>query len=470
MIHRFIFNLISAISLCVLSQTVCADTSSSHTDKFISVADIHFNPFIGCKLSTKPCELISKLRASDYQAWDSILDREGPKEVSKAGEDTNYPLFKSTLVEIKRVNEKDHVRFAIVLGDFLAHEFRMNYVTYSHDASSTGYQAFIRKTLQFMSYKLKQALPDIDIYSVVGNNDSYTEDYGSVPHGAFYQETAQTWSKQIHDPANRKHLLSDFPAGGYYAVTLSGQSQQRIIILNTVLFSTHAQGPDIDNAAKQELSWLHKQLALAMKQKQHVLLLYHIPIGIDVYKTVQSKFGMIIEFWKPEYSKSFENELKNFAPVISAMLPAHIHMDTFQLLAVSQTSILPVNFTPAISPVFFNNPGFKVFYYNSESLKLNNFDTYYFALSATEGRAWQKEYSFNQIYQSNCKTCDLLMGMKQLTAHGLLSKYFKHYYAVGTNAQPITRKDAWIPYYWCNLREISSKDYRTCIKKDCGHL
>src|SRR3990167_7731307 len=68
------------------------------TDKFISFADIHFNPFADCKSSFKACPLANKLPATKH--------------------DTNYALFNSALAEWQRMNQQEHPKFGLILGDF----------------------------------------------------------------------------------------------------------------------------------------------------------------------------------------------------------------------------------------------------------------------------------------------------------------------------------------------------------------
>ncbi len=460
---RFLLGLVGFLFLATFNASTYADLTAANTEKFISVADIHFNPFAECKLSPKPCDLINKLRLADYRGWDAIFAKEGPASFAKIGNDTNYPLFKSALAKLHDIREKEQARFVLVLGDSLAHQFHSQYVMYSHDTSTAGYQTFIKKTLQFMTYQLHEALPNIDIYPLVGNNDSYSGDYNSVPNGSFYRDTAQIWATTIFDQANKNNLLNTFPTGGYYSISLPG-NHHRILMLNSVLFSTNSKGQNIDKAAKQELSWLHAELIRAKKENARVIIAFHIPVGIDVYKTLKSGLTTISEFWKPQYSDTFKRELKTFSPIIAEILPAHIHMDAFQFITVNDDTALPINFTPAISPIYGNNPGFKVFSYNAESLKFNDYSTYYLPLSEKKNNTWLKEYSFNQIYQPNCKNCDLLTGMLQLAKNNSEANYYKQFYAVSNNTQSISFNNAWIPYYWCNLREITLAGYKSCIE------
>ncbi|EKD54856.1 MAG: putative acid sphingomyelinase-like protein phosphodiesterase transmembrane protein [uncultured bacterium] len=363
----------------------------SSVSKFVSIADIHFNPLADCKPSFKSCPIAKKLRIANYEDWDKIFNEYSDKQLARAGQDTNYALFQSAFNEWQKVNQQEHPKFGLVLGDFLVHAFRTKYIAYSHDTSRSGYEAFVKKTLQFMTSKINQAFPETDIYAAVGNNDSYTGDYSSVPDGSFFQDTARTWSILIHNTDNRENFIHDFPEGGYYAVSLPHHKNQRILVLNTVLFSAKARGVHVDQAAKKELAWLHQQLMLAAKEKQKVILAFHIPVGIDVYATLQTKLTSVVVYWKPKYSQAFEAELKNFASSIKEILPAHIHIDAFQVVMINQLGEVPVSFTPSISPIFGNNPAFKVFSYHPDTLNLTRFDTYFYPLKKGEYAGWRKE-------------------------------------------------------------------------------
>ena len=246
---RFFNSFRCIVAIILMGYLSPGITAPLLTDKFISFADIHFNPFSDCKSSFKACPLANKLRAANYQEWEAIFNQYGTKKLPATKHDTNYALFNSALAEWQRMNQQEHPKFGLILGDFLVHQFRTRYILYSHDTSRAGYQNFVKKTLQFMTYKIHQTFPEIDVYAAVGNNDSYRGDYASVPNGKFFQETAQTWSTLIHDQANQNSLLRTFPQGGYYAVSLSHNQKQRILILNTVLFSARAKGPHIDLAA-----------------------------------------------------------------------------------------------------------------------------------------------------------------------------------------------------------------------------
>ena len=465
---KSVLKLTTLVLLLALSPLAPAEPVVQGDPKaaFLSFSDVHFNPFASCKVSVKPCALITQLRQAPATTWEANFEKYDSKAVDGYGHDTNYALLKVSLAAIKAVHQTEQPEFTLILGDFLAHNYREQYVLYSHDHTLAGYQDFVKKTLQFLTLEIRQAIPAGDIYPALGNNDTYTGDYSVVPTGAFLRDTAETWSHLIQDKANQQQLRSTFPKGGYYAVDLPHHPLQRILVLDTVLFSTSAKGgAAVEQAAHEELAWVHVELTKAAAAHQSVLLAFHIPMGINVYKTLMSLFGGVKEFWRPEYSLALENELRLFPDTVRALLPGHIHMDSFQVVGLKELAEIPVSFTPSISPIFGNNPGFKVYNYDPATLKILNYDTYFYSLEAApDARRWEKEYNFKQVYHSSCKTCDLTQGIKMMTPVSALANYYKHYYAVGTNAEPITKDHNWLPYYWCDIFSITAQDYQTCLK------
>lgn len=424
---------------------------------FLTLSDIHFDPFIACH-ETTPCPVIQKLREAQSNEWPMILAKYDT-EFPRYRQDSNYHLLRSSLIAAKRASQKENIQFVIVLGDFLGHDYRRLYKKYAGDKSRAGYESFVKKTMTFLTRELALAFPSIDVYAVVGNNDSYRADYYSSPNGQFFADIANLWSGLIKEKANRTAMQREFPIGGYYAIDIPHQPNLRLIVLNTVLFSSKAKGKEINQAANKELNWLHQQLELAKTKNQKVFIAMHIPAGIDVYATLQFRLFRLIELWETEYTKRFEAELKQFAPQLAGIFAGHLHSDWFQILTLSNANKIPVTGTPAISPLFGNNPGFKIYTYSPESEQLENYETYYYPMNPN--KSWGVEYTFNRIYQANCKQCQIINGMTALRPENNFVDYYKHFYSVGTNSQPIVTR--WNPYYWCATRGINADEYKRCV-------
>ena len=146
-----------------------------------------------CHYSLSP--LITKLRAANANERPALFEQYEPKILSTYGHDTNYALLKSLLNELKTLKTQDQPRFVLLIGDYLAHD---KYVAYSGDTTEEGYQSFVQKTLLFLTNEFHNTLPNMPMYAVIGNNDSYQGGYYSNPNVDFYRDLASMWASFIH--------------------------------------------------------------------------------------------------------------------------------------------------------------------------------------------------------------------------------------------------------------------------------
>lgn len=441
------------ILLCIC---IASSAFADRTSRFLSVTDIHFDPFITCN-SITPCPIIEKLQNTPGSLWRFVLSKEANNPPA-FGQDSNYQLFESALTEIKNTADAENVRFVLVLGDFLGHDYKEKFMQYAKYKTQKDYENFVNATMLFITSEFARTMLLTDIYFTVGNNDSYQDDYFSDPNGTFFKDMSQLWSNLIIDKKNRMAMRNQFISGGYYAVNAPHQPDLHIIILNSSLFSKKSGGNNIPQAANAELNWLHQELAAAHAKHQKSIIALHIPAGTDVFTSLRRTPFSIVEFWYPQYTQRFQDELAIYGPDIIGILPAHLHMDWFQVLTAGNHKIL-VSATPAISPLFGNKPSFKVFNYDVNSLQLEDFSTYEFLLN--QGNQWQREYTFNSIYQPTCQNCQIINGMQLLQKANALANYYIYLYSIGTNSQPITTY--WLPYYWCQTRTIFANAYQDCL-------
>lgn len=419
---------------------------------FVSVADIHFNPFYSCN-KNKVCPLINKLVAAPTVEWPKILgqyDTQAPRYK----EDTNYVLLKSTLQQLKKTDREQHAQFVLVLGDFLGHDFKKNYQYYTGDTSEKGVQDFINKILQFLTSELAVTFPNRNVYTVVGNNDGYAEHYTS--QAVFYKNIAPIWSTLIQDKKNREKMQKQFTQGGYYALDI--QNGLRLFVLNTTFFSSRGVG--MDQQAQRELNWLEKQLALLDATQVKALIALHIPNLPQVSISHDIPIAAL-GLWQARYIDQFLHLLKCSAPHIMAVLPAHLHMDWAQLLRFNgSTNDVVISATPSISPVVGNNPGYKVYYYDPQNYSLKDYLTYYYPLN--EGM-WKLEYDFNQTYQADCKVCTLVHGLKPLQKNIQYLNEYKRFFAVDRKIPVFS--NLIYPALVCDLQNPNDVEYSKCIEK-----
>jgi hypothetical protein len=452
-------NIILTLLLLLINFTACAqEQSGTAAANFVALSDIHFDPFYTCKKDIIACPIIKQLVKTEPKYWAQVLAHYDGGAVSAYHNDTNYPLLKSTLAAASQMSKPKQPKFILILGDFLAHNYKINYQLYTGDLSQSGYETFVKKTMQFLTLQIQNAFPNASIYPVVGNNDSYGDDYEVVPSGRFFTDTATTWSSLLQgDPGT---YAQTFPLAGYYALSPVNAPQLRLIVLNTVLFAKKGDAAT-QKAALQELNWLQEQLEAASKQQQKVWLVAHIPVGINVYTTLKSVNKQIDPFWLDSYTHIFQNILTQYSPIITAIMTSHIHMDGFQIISAPKP--IPNSVVSAVSPMFGNNPSFKIYTYSLENLELQDFATYY--LNERARNDWQKEYQFSSFYLPNCKRCDLLKRMQSIKKTGLAANAYQIFYTISTHSQPISQ-NKWLPYYWCAINNITVNDYQKCITKN----
>jgi len=348
-------------------------------ENIISLADIHFSPFMGCENFAKPCPLVMKLQQTSAAEWGKVLATNNNKDISTAYHETNYFLLESALQAAHAAAEKHPPQFVFILGDSLAHHYRKLYRKFAKDRSSAGYQLFVKNTFQFLASEIQKTFPETTIYFINGNNDSYTNNYSVVPEGSFLHDIAAIWAPMLHDEASQAEFLKDFPTAGYYAVTVPGHENQKIIVLNSVLFSSHIKNKLLDKAADQQLIWLTAELKKAAQAKQHVMIALHIPMGIDLYESFLRGLTGVHYFWRGEYSVEFTRILKQFPDVVTAIFPAHIHVEAYRFGTPREIAGAGVYFTPSISPIYGNRPGFKVFEYDDKDFQVSGVKTFYYA-------------------------------------------------------------------------------------------
>lgn len=453
------------VSVIFLFLQLATSAYAASSAGFLSLADIHFNPFASCEISEVACPLVEELRQNPANQWREILLRY-QTHLPIYKNDTNYPLLQSALNAAKYQAHSQQIHFVVILGDYLAHRFKEQYLHYSMDKTGVGYAAFVKKTLEFLTQEIATTFPSQNIYFVIGNNDSYVGNYISQPNGAFYQDTAALWSKLLKSSAAVLAMQHSFPKGGYYSVDLT--AHLRLLLLNSVLFSQKAAGTAVNQAAQQELTWLHQELLQAKRKNKKVLIALHIPPVVDVYSSLGRSPYKVIGLWKPRYTERFQQELCLFSDNVIGILAGHLHMDSFQLIHCHRTlgrgrvksSMIPITSTPAISPVFGNNPAFKIYRYSDAALE--NFRTYFDSLEKSTG--WQEEYDFKALYQPDCSECQLVNGMDKLEIRGKAAEDYINYFAVGTNSQPITVNHAWFPFYWCQVHHITVNSYQSCLQ------
>ena len=448
--------------------------SEASTGVVVSLSDIHFNPFYDPSL-------ISSLIASNYTSWQGIFSNSRIQGYGAHNADTNYNLLNSALENIHRV--APHPDFIIISGDFLSHDFQETYAKLSGRADPKALDSFINKTIAFVTSTIVRRFPGTAVYPTLGNNDSYCGDYQLEPSSPFLRETAKAWKIWFKDRFNSRAFTRTFPTRGSYSIIAPNNRAHRLIVLNTTFFSINYKNTCGDQTADpghDEINWFEAELRKADTRKEKVWLIYHIPPGIDVFATLaRKKSGSadqkdeVIPFWQPAYNQRFIDLVTQYSPIIVGSFAGHIHMDSFELLQLEANKSLSfVHITPAISPLFGNNPAFELFSYNRLSFALKDYAVYYFDLSSAPAQRhtpveWQKEYSFVESYGQPVYAATTLQVVHSLMPgdqRGYLTKY-ETYYDVSNMKSSVVGPANWRAY-WCGMTNLKVNQYLRCILPD----
>jgi sphingomyelin phosphodiesterase acid-like 3 len=429
--------------LAFLLAVVC----SARAEQFLSVSDIHFDPF------ADPA-LVAKLETADVSQWEAILASSAVKTFSTYGSDINDPLFRSAVAEMQK--QIPNPAFVLISGDFLAHDFQKTYQQYATDKSQAAYTAFVTKTIAYVAGTLRKAYPGVRIYPTLGNNDSDCGDYAVAPDSTFLANFRDVWKPIVRSSSFDRR----FPTGGYYHADVPPLDDVRIIALNTNFFSTNYKnpcgkpGPD---PGLRQLEWFDAELDLARAAGKRVWLLFHIPPGIDVYDT--TKYGGACPdvktqtFWKDEYQQRYLQITARHRKTIEGSFAGHTHQDEFRIATHDF-----IHITPSITPVFGNNPAFEIVDVD-RSGRIRDYTAFHLPNVATP---WAREYSFRDAYTKprydTAALTELASGIESDTA--TRSQYF----GFMSSGAPKSTADALAKWqgYWCGFTAMRGNTFAQC--------
>ena len=336
--------IILALIVICFSKSVVAQPT---TEKCLIVSDIHFAPLYGLANDTL---LKRKLEKSSFNEWRKYFEGSVFQTTLGAGlygKDANYAVLSSAVANMKKT--LPHPAFIIIAGDFIWHD------------------AFIsdsilkKKTIRFIAQLFKEKFPNTPIIPTMGNNDTYGNDY-DIQDARFLRDFADSWAPNL-PKASGKQLK----AQGYY--TWIYHNFKLMVINSAPLYykKDYLQ-------AMPMLKWVHTNLANA--SNKNVWIISHIPPGTNGYNGSN--------FWKPDYTQMFVNDVVNYASKVKFSVASHTHFNDFKVFYDGSAKQQPVAFmriVPSICPNHNNNPSFEVAEFKTATYSVVKETIYYLDLA-----------------------------------------------------------------------------------------
>lgn len=371
---------------------------SAVAGRFLLLSDVHFDPM------ADPA-LVDRLAAARPVDWPAIFDSSADKSLGRYGADTNWRLLHSALAQMDTALA--HPAFVLITGDFLAHHFRAQFNAAARAHSDAAFRIFVDSTMRFLALEIEAAFPNTPILPALGNNDEICGDFQLQPDGPFLADMLPVMRGLVGDRA-KGDLGRDWTSYGNYSATVPGLPGVRLIFANTVLFSRRyrnaCSAPGGADPGQATLAWLAAQLASAERAHQRVWLVYHVPPGIDGYATWRqgSCPDKIVPMWDQRYAQPFNDLSQRYGDTIAASFAGHTHMDDFRLVGGGSGYFGFVLITPALSPIFGQNPSFRTVTFDRAGGILDETTfgvTNLGEAGATIPARWRVEYTFSREWQ-----------------------------------------------------------------------
>lgn len=446
--------------LCLLLLFTACGSNSQSTSEALIFSDVHFTPF-------EDPTIVTQLVENDANKWNAIFAASALQNTLPTfGHESNWALLESTLADMRRTSPSPD--FIIYTGDFLMHRFNTTYKTLTRDESAEGLQRFVDKTLTYIASRFTQYYPDTPIYFCLGNNDTSEDDYQITPNGQFLANSAVIFSNAfLKTTVNKNLFVATYPAGGHYQVIVNG-TMMRIFSLNAVYLSPNAA---ISAAATAQLDWLETALADAARTGDKVWVIMHIPTGVDVFATLRANpnpplLPNVIPLIREEYLSRLRSILATNRNNVSAVFAGHVHRDDFRLIMSPdpvETPAVPVLVMPAISPVYGNQPGYKVLSYHHQDYLVADYQARYLDFGDRiwkTGHVFQQAYGFRGYLTANHLAS--LYGDLYRDTTGMRAQYISAYDGFKTSGSAIT--DTTFPYYLLGIRYLDSASYRQAVE------
>ena len=333
---------------------------ASRTQTWLVVSDIHLDPF---------------------NHW---------SDPSLPGSDSNVALFFSAVSEMRR--KVPNPSIVLLPGDFLAHNFP---TLVRRQGPGASVDAAGLTTMRFIEAAFGHAYPHARFAIALGNNDASCGDYHADVADDYLASVGRVWAPLIAREGAAPSFQRSFSGGGYYTAALPLRGF-RLVVLNTILFSSEFKGAcngDATDAARDELAWIRATLA-STPSGMHNVVMMHVPPGYDAFTTQVVKGFLPWAFLNANDNASLIAELSEQRDRLAFAIGGHTHRFDFRLI-----DGVPMLVFASISPVYRNNPSFYALEIAGDG-SLRDIDVYTYDEwngQWSAARSFDREWSVNGI-------------------------------------------------------------------------
>ncbi|XP_067862890.1 acid sphingomyelinase-like phosphodiesterase 3b [Heptranchias perlo] len=316
-----------------------------------------------------------------------------------------------------------------------------------------------------LTHLIQEVFPGTKVYSAMGNHDFHPKNQFPDNYHRIYIKTAQLW-KSWMDPQS----IPTFNKGAFYTERLLGRTGQRIIVLNTNLYYINNKlNVGISDPAGQ-FKWFEEVLSNAVTAKEKVYIIGHVPPGF-----FEKRRGII--WFRHHFNKRYNEIVQKYHSVIAGQFFGHHHTDSFRMFYNHSGSPIGVMFiAPGVTPWKTtlpgvengaNNPGIRIFEYDTNTLEVQDMVTYYFNLSHanTVAPRWQLEYRLTEAF----KVPDGTVRSMQMTLDKLYNDnyYLQKYYKYNSINYDLTECDRNCRIdQICAIKEVDFVKYGECVQRE----
>lgn len=327
------------------------------------------------------------------------------------GQDTGLGLWQALKAKLQTViDSKTPPAFVIFTGDLPAHYECGAVNCYLPPGQRTSHNANMAVLLDDL--RALVAKKQIPLFFIPGNNDGLAGDYFSFADAR--QNTALQLVPEARNPYPALNtaarcgeppclLAAPHPKMGYYSARpIQGL---RLIGLNTIIWGATywpVDGVSQKEAGNTQMLWFAEQLQQAAAAGEKVYVLMHIPPGVDAYAASHGSKTPLMWASLPAAGMTWQDQflglINHHSANVAGLFYGHTHMDELRLLYDrTGTKVLEVAISsPGVTPLDFNNPGFKSVFFDPKTKEVIDFITSYTTPTAT---SWgEASYQFSKVY------------------------------------------------------------------------